>query len=127
MTKKIRLVQGDTRPQLVFSLTDDNTDLPVDLSDSGTVAVVKFRESGADTVKATMSCFKLTGIELEDGTISYAAPYDALGRGGRLYMDWSADALDTAGSFEAEVEITFSDGGVLTAYDQAKFQIREQY
>lgn len=127
MSKKIRLVQGDTRPQLVFSVTDDNTDLPIDLSDPGTSAVVKFRETGSDTIKATMDCFKLTGIVLEDDTVSYDAPYNGLGTGGRLYMDWSADALDTDGSFEAELEITFSDGGVLTAYETAKFVIREQF
>ena len=128
MTQKIRLVQGDTRPQLVLSVTDDNTGLPIDLSDEGTSALVNFRESGSDTIKVTMLCFKLNGIEdPETGEVNLDAPYDAIGRGGRLVMDWSVDALDTAGDFEAELEITFSDGGILTAYDIARFTIREQF
>lgn len=128
MTHKINLVTGDTRPQLVFDVTDDNTGLPVDFSDEGTSALVHFREAGSDDIKVTMLCFKLNGwTDPDTGEVSFDAPYDALGRGGRLAMDWSVDALDTAGEFEAELEITFEDGGRQTVYDIARFHIREQF
>jgi len=128
MSQKIRLVSGDTRPQLVFDVTDDFTGDPVDFSEDGTSALVNFREAGSDTIKVTMLCFKLNGrTDPETGEVSFDAPYDVLGRGGRLAMDWSVDALDTAGEFEAELEITFEDGGRQTCYDIAKFSIREEF
>ncbi len=42
-------------------------------------------------------------------------------------MDWSVDALDTAGEFEGEVEVTFPDGRIQTAFAILKFQVREQF
>ncbi len=125
--EKINLVQGDTRPQLVFSVTDDKSGQPFDLSASGTTAQLKFRAAGEDTIKATMACGKLPGIVTQDGSIDYNAPYNTLGAGGRLYMNWSADALDEAGEFEGELEITFSDGTVQTAYDLIRFKVREKF
>lgn len=127
MAEKIKLVQGDTRPQLVFSITDETTGTPVDFSTAGTSAQMKFRPVGATEVKATMPCGKLSGIVREDGSIDYTAPYDVPGAGGRLYMNWSATALDTEGEFEGEIEITFSDNTVQTVYDAIKFKIRKQF
>jgi hypothetical protein len=63
----------------------------------------------------------------EDGTIITTPPYDTPGRGGRLQMNWSPTALDTAGEFEAEVEATFAGGAVQTAYDLLKFTVRPQF
>lgn len=127
-TDKIRLVQGDTAPQLQLSLTDQRTRRPQDLSAPGTTARLLFREVGADTVKATMPCFAIAGyVDPETGDVDYRPPYDVAGRGGRLAMDWSADALDTAGEFEGEVEVTFPDGRVQTAFAILKFQVREQF
>lgn len=126
MTEKIPLVQGDTRPQLLFSLTDEkNNDEPIDLT--GASAALKMREVGATALKATLPCGLLPGRVLDDGTIDAAAPYDVPGRGGRLYMDWTADALDTAGDFEAEIEITFADGQQQTVYDVLRFKVRPQF
>lgn len=127
MSEKIKVVQGDTRPQLIFSITDQQTLAPINLSDSSTVTLVKFRPAGSATVKATMTCGKLPGVVLEDGSINFAAPYDVPGAGGRLYMNWSPTALDTAGDFEAEIEITFADGTIQTAFDTIKFKVRPQF
>lgn len=127
-TDKIRLVQGDTAPQLQLSLTDQRTRRPLDLSAPGTTARLLFREVGADIVKATMPCFAVAGyVDPETGDVDYRQPYDVAGRGGRLAMDWSADALDTAGEFEGEVEVTFPDGRIQTAFAILKFQVREQF
>jgi hypothetical protein len=128
MSDKIKLVQGDTGPQLVLSLTDERTGLPIDLSDAGTSTRVLFREVGSDTTKAVMSCYPIAGFyDPESGTVQTSAPYDVAGRGGRVAMDWSATALDTEGEFEAEVETTFSDGRIQTAYAILKFTVREQF
>jgi len=127
-TTKIRLVQGDTAPQLQLSLTDQRTRRAIDLSTPGTTARLLFREVGADGVKDEMPCFPIAGyVDPEAGEVDFQPPYDVAGRGGRLAMDWSATALDTAGEFEGEVEVTFPDGRVQTAFAILKFQVREQF
>lgn len=127
-TEKIKLVQGDTGPQLVLSLMDQRTGQPIDMSDPGTTVRVLFRALGSPTTKAVMSCYPIAGFfDAESGTVVTDPPYDVAGRGGRVVMDWSADALDTVGDFEAEVETTFADGRIQTAYAILKFTVREQF
>ncbi|WP_313619556.1 hypothetical protein [Achromobacter sp.] len=127
-TTKIRLVQGDTAPQLQLSLTDQRTRQAIDLSTPGTTARMLFREVGADAVKDTMPCFPIAGyVDPESGEVDFRPPYDVAGRGGRLAMDWSETALDTAGEFEGEVEVIFPDGRIQTAFAILKFQVREQF
>lgn len=116
MAEKIKLVQGDTRPRLIIDLTDEATGDPIDVSDAGTTVVVKFREAGADTLKATLPCTKLI-------TTGNATP----GAAGRVQALWPAGSLDTAGSFEGEIEISFADGTVQTVYDKLKFTVREEF
>ncbi|MET3134956.1 hypothetical protein AAKU55_005259 [Oxalobacteraceae bacterium GrIS 1.11] len=127
MGEKIRLVAGDTRPQLVFSITDDVTGLPIDLSHPATSVALKFRKIGARDIKATMACGKLSGRLDAMGGIDYADAYGPPGAGGRAFMDWSASALDAEGEYEGELEITFFDGGVQTLYETLKFKVRSQY
>lgn len=125
-TKKIALVQGDTRPQLVMSLTDENTGTPINLSDAGTIVRLKLREVDSTVIKATLVCQKLSGMLLPDGSVNLAAPYDTPGSGGRVFMDWTEQALDTAGEFEGELETTFGDGTIQSVYKFIKFKVREQ-
>jgi hypothetical protein len=127
MAEKIRLVAGDSRPQLIFSITDQDTGVPMNFSETETVVRVKLREAGDTEIKATMLCGKLIGVVNADGTINFAAPYNTPGSGGRLYMDWEPGALDSAGEYEAEIEITFPDGTIQTVYDLLKFRVREQF
>jgi hypothetical protein len=127
MSDKIKLVAGDTRPQLVFAITDDYTKLPIDLSNPATTIALKFRQVGTSVIKATMVCGKLAGVLNVDGTISYDAPYGAPGVGGRAFMDWSPTALDTEGEYEGEIEITYPDGTVQTIFDTLKFKVRSQF
>jgi hypothetical protein len=116
MTDRILLVQGDTRPRLVIDLADEATGDAMDVSDTGTSVVVKFRELGGQTLKATLACTKLI-------TATNATP----GAAGRVQALWPAGALDTAGSFEGEIEITFADGTVQTVYDRLRFKVREEF
>ncbi|MDS1141715.1 hypothetical protein RE432_14835 [Pusillimonas sp. SM2304] len=126
-TSKIQLVQGDTRPQVIFALTDETTGAAIDLSGVGTTIRMLFREVAADSVKAIMVCYPIPGYrDPETGDIDFSAPYDVSGRGGRCVMNWSADALDTAGEFESEVEVTFGDGSIQTGFKLQKYTVREQ-
>jgi hypothetical protein len=40
---------------------------------------------------------------------------------------FASTTLDTAGLYEAEVEVTTSLGGIQTVYDLLKLQVREQF
>lgn len=126
MVDKIKLVQGDTRPQLVLSLTDDTTGDPIDVS-SATVRM-RFRALGSTTVLATMTATKLPGRVLSDGSIDLTSPYNTSGVGGRCVLNWTSDALSqAAGDYEGEIEITFGDTTVQTVYDLLKFKLRSQF
>lgn len=127
MSEKIKLVAGDTRPQLVFSITDDTTGAPIDLSAAGTSVSLKFRKVGSATIKDTMACGKLAGLLNADGSIDYTGGYAVPGAGGRAFMDWSPTALDTEGEYEGEIETTFAGGGVQTVFETLKFKVRSQY
>lgn len=111
MAEKIKLVQGDTRPQVKVTLTDDVTGEPIDVT--GATPRLKFRAVGGDSVLAT-----LTGSVL-DGTA------------GVVVFLWGDTTLDVEpGDYEGEVEVTFSDGtggGVQTVYDPLKFKVRKEF
>lgn len=126
MAEKIKLVQGDTRPQLVLSLTDETTGNAIDISAATTV--MKFRATGSTTLIATMTATPLPGIVLPDGSVSTTPPYDVAGKGGRCVINWAPTALDNpAGDYEGEIEILFNDGTIQTVYDVLKFKLREDF
>lgn len=127
-SERMKLVQGDTRPPVVVSLTD--VDGPIDLSDGDTVLVMYFRAEGDTTVLATIPGSKLVGKEEDDGTVNTTAPYDVPGKGGRCLFPWveHPEALaGDPGNYEGEVEITFPDGTIQTGYDLLKFKLRADF
>jgi len=130
MGRKILLVQGDTAP-LLMSITDPATGLPVDLSEAGAAVTFRMRpvpQGGVvTTIKATVVCSKLVGVVREDGSIDTAAPYNVPGAGGRCQVDWGPTDLDTAGEFEAEVEVTLKTGKIKTIYKLLYLTIRAQF
>ena len=125
MGDKINLVAGDTRPQLVFSITDEATKQPINLA--GASVAFKFRRFGAKEIKATMPCGLLAGRLNEDGSIDYSGVSATPGASGRAFMDWSPTALDAEGDYQGEIEITFPDGGVQTVFESLRFKVRAQY
>lgn len=127
MSTKYKLVRNDTGPQFILSLKDTTTGAPIDVSAAGTTIVFKFRAVGSSTIKNSISAGKLTGLLNDDGSITTTAPYNVAGAGGRIAINWPTGALDTAGEFEAEVEITFADGTIQTVYDTLKFSVREDF
>lgn len=126
MSCPIKLVQGDTRPQLKFVITDENTSEAQDLT--GVTPRLKFRAVGSDAILFTRIGALLTGLELESGQISYAAPYDTPGAGGRIAFDFGVGDLNiAAGAYEGEIELTFSDGSIQTVFRVQKFTLREDF
>jgi myosin heavy subunit len=76
---------------------------------TGGAVKVRIRELGSTTVKATLSCL-----------ITNASA-------GQVATNFPAGTLDTAGTFEAEIEITFSNGGIQTVYDLLKLKVRSDF
>ena len=118
----INLVQGDTKPQLNFTLRDSKTAVAgktLDEDDSSTWAIIditgysielKFRALNSPTVLFTESL----GITSASG--------------GTCYMIWPADSLDVAaGIYEGELQLTDGSSKVQTVYDKLKFKVREQF
>jgi len=118
----ISLVTGDTLPLLTFTLRDSNTAAAgktLDANDSSTWAVIniagadvklRLRELGSTVVKATLTC-----VVVGNGTT------------GEVTTDFPPGTLDTAGTFEGEIEVEFSSGGIQTVYDLIKFKVRGDF
>lgn len=117
----LKLVAGDTLPELTLTLRDSNaaasgktldpnnsaTWAPIDVT--GATVRLRLRELGNTTVKSTLVC------TVTDGT------------GGKVVTDFPAGTLNTSGTFEGEIEITFSSGGIQTVYDLIKLQVRGDF
>lgn len=109
MAEKIKLVQGDTRPQIRVTLTDENTGLPIDIT--GATCRMKFRAAGVSTLSDT-----LTGTVID-------------GAAGVVVFLWNANSLNVdPGDYEGEVEVTFpNNAGLQTVYELLKFKVREDF
>lgn len=130
----IKLVQGDTKPPLVTSLSSEIIStttgtleiLPLDISNS--TVVLKLRPASntrhiIDVVEGSL----LIGYELANGALITTPPYDTPGKGGRVLFNWNDDSLSVAGDIQGEIEITYADTTVQTVYNVVKFKIREQF
>ena len=119
----INLVANDTKPEINLTLKDNTTaatGLTLDPDDSATWAIidisdptitVKFRALGTTTVLDTMTCIKV-------------APYT----NGACYMPQGATTLDvSAGTYEGEISLAYTSGGILTLFDRLKFKVRADF
>lgn len=110
MAEKIKLVSGDTGPQIRLTLTDETTGLPIDLT--GAAVTLHFRAVGDTTVLFSR--------------LLYVAPDTAAN--GIALVNWgSTDLNQPAGDYEGEIEIVFADAVRQTMYDPLKFKLREDY
>lgn len=126
MAERILLVQGDTLPSVVVSIFKDDLSAPLDLR--GCTVLLKFREAGSDTIKATLTGQLMAGYDNGSGIADTAEPYNLSdGRGGRVQFNWTADALDAEGSFEGEIEVTNGNALIQTVYEKLKFRVRAQF
>jgi len=115
------LVKGDTLPQLNLIIRDSNTaasGATLDDTDSSTWAPINLLGS---TVRLK---FKALGSTAVKETLIFSIRDAAAGD---VFLAWTATALDTAGTFTGEIEVTYADGGVQTIYDQLKFKVRGDY
>ena len=117
----IRVVKGDTLPELTLSLKDSNTAAsgqvldkensdtfaPVDVS-GGTVRI-RIRQIGETTILKTIVA-----------TITNATA-------GTVTMTFPSDTFPDAGAYEAEVEFTKSNGDIQTVVDLIKFNVRDDF
>ena len=110
MAEKIKLVQGDTRPALVCTITDENTGAPINVSEAA--VRLKFRLAGSDTLTATVIGTVVDGAAGQCVFYPASAPQMLQGE---------------AGDYEGEIEIQFDDGTIQTVYDILKFKVREDF
>jgi hypothetical protein len=110
MSEKIKLVQGDTKPALVCSITDEVTGAAIDLTDA--TVRLKFREAGALALTATVTGTVTNGLNGQVVFFPASAPEMLQGE---------------PGDYEGEIEITFMDNTVQTVYDLLKFKVREDF
>lgn len=117
----LKLVVGDTLPELTITLKDSNTAAagqtldpedpttfaPIDIT-GGTVRV-RIREIGTTTVLKTVTC-----------TITDAT-------NGVCTMLFPSDTFSAAGLYEGEVELTKADSNIQTVNDLIKFTVRDDF
>ena len=117
----INLVKDDTAPVLTVTLKDSNeaatgktldaddasTWKPIDLT--GASVLMYFRKVGSTTLKDTIT-----------GSITNAS-------NGECTIGWNASTLDTAGTYEGEIQVTLSSGKIQTVYDKIKFKVRADF
>lgn len=109
MSDKIKLVQNDTRPALVCTITDDTTGNVVSVT--GATAVLKVRAVGSTTLQATVPGAVTDG---PNGQITF-------------YPASAPEMLQASGEFEGEIQITFADSQIQTVYDVLKFKVRSDF
>ena len=120
---EIQVVANDTKPEVNLTIKDANTaatGLTLDPDDSSTWAPidlsdptirVKFRALGGSSILDTMTCIKV-------------APFT----NGECYMPWGTTTLAVAaGTYEGEIELTYSTGAVWTLFDRLKFKVRADF
>lgn len=110
MSEYIKLVQGDTRPALTVTLTDASTGDPIDIT--GCTPALKFKAAGADVLTGTIPGLVVSGPQ------------------GICIFHWGTvpGILDAEpGVYQGEIELTFPDASVQTAFDVLKFKLRAQF
>ena len=117
----IKLVVGDTLPELTFTLKDSNTAAsgatldvenettwaPINLT--GATVKLRIRKVGSTTVLSTITA-----------SITNAS-------NGVCALTFPTGTWTTAGTFEGEIEHTTSGSGIQTVQDFIKFKVRDDF
>lgn len=107
---RIRLVRGDTGPQIQLILTDEATGSVINLT--GATATLHFKSLATGTVVFSRA------LTIPAGTASQ----------GLAYVVWGATDLDqTPGDYDGEVEVVLQSGMIQTVYDVLKFRLRDEF
>ena len=130
----ILLVEGDTNPPLIVSLTNEeyntisgNTTItPIDVSTAN--VELKIRKTTSNTVFANVAGTNLVGVvNTTTGEVSANSPYDVAGVGGRVAFYWGDGDLIETGMCEGEIKITFADSTQQTVYNLVPIKIRAKF
>jgi DNA-binding beta-propeller fold protein YncE len=107
--ERIKLVQGDTLPQLQLVLTQENTGTAIDLT--GATVTLHFRATGGTSV-----LFSRAAVVAAQTAAS-----------GVAVISWQANDLDQpAGDYEGEIEIYWAATGARqTVFQLLTFRLRE--
>lgn len=120
----INLVTGDDLPALEIVLRDSTAAASGQTLDVGDPSTWSFLNlTNVNAVKLKM---RREGIETLVDTITFTRvqPYT----NGKVIMDWGSATLDDGvGIYEGEIEITYTDGKVLTVPDLLRFNLRAQF
>jgi hypothetical protein len=109
MTERIKLVRNDTGPQIKLTLTNELTDLPIDLT--GASVTLHFRAVDTETVLFSRPAF------INPATASQ----------GICIIEWAVGNLNVeAGDYEGEIEVVLSSGLRETIFSLLKFRVREE-
>jgi hypothetical protein len=107
MSKRIKLVQGDTRPYIRTTLRNADG-IPVDVT--GATVLLKFRAAETEDTLFTVEALLPNPV---NGVVVFGFP---------------PGALDIEpGFYEGEIEINFGENEVQTVYDLLKFTVRAQF
>jgi hypothetical protein len=117
----LNYVVGDTLPELTVTLKDknaaasgqtldtDNSATWAPINVTGATVRLRIRALGGTTITDTLS------MTLSDAT------------NGVCITTFTTDCFPSAGTYEGEVEITFSGGGKQTVNDLVKFKVRDDF
>ena len=120
-SETIKLVKGDTLPELTITLKDSNTaasgqvldpedpDTFAPINVTGGTVRIRVREIGETTILKTIT----------------ASITDA--SAGKVAMLFPSDTFPSAGIFEADGEFTKSDGNIQTVNDLIKLNVRDDF
>jgi len=117
----IRLVSGDTLPEIDITLRDSNTAAPgktLDPTDPTTWLIMDL--SSASSVK--MNFRKIGDIAIHETILcTITAP----STNGNVIMRWAASTLSgISGDYEGEIEVNYTSGKTVTVPDLLKFDVR---
>ena len=117
----IKLVSGDTLPEINITLRDSNSAAPaktLDPTDPTTWLIMDL--TAASTVKMNFRAIGSTTIhETIDCTIVSPAT------NGNVIMRWTSTSLSgISGDYEGEIEINYTSGKQVTVVDLLKFDVR---
>ena len=117
----VKLVVGDTLPELNFTLKDSNTAASgktLDEEDNTTWAAVNLT---GGSVKLRIREVGTT-TELSTITATLSSPST-----GECSLIFPSGTWTSAGTYEGEIEFTKSDGNIQTVQDFIKFKVRDDF
>ncbi|MGZ5183604.1 MAG: hypothetical protein ACXWCO_00730 [Caldimonas sp.] len=123
MGNRLNVVQNDTAPAVVVSLTNAFTGAPIDIS-TATLLQLVFFAAGSTTVLDTLTGSAQPGFLQDDGTL-ITNGYTTPGSGGLARFPWNANTLKVPpGEYLGSVKITYSGGAVQTVPQYIRFFVR---